>query len=143
MNALERFRSLLGVGNVLPEGEAREAYAEGLKLACTKADRESVEFWRERAYAQAAEIARLRTALEERLTADLPDALDRQAGQIVRKLGAWCEEQKPGRGFRAVVLADGTWRASLIECERRTASGADLADALGQIAQVASVELIG
>jgi hypothetical protein len=135
VNALQRFRSLLGMGNALPAGKPREAYALGLGLAT------SDDVWRRRAYANAAEILRLQRFIAERLEGQQPDAADRQAGQILRNLEAWCNQKKPGRGFRASVRADGTWSASLIECERRSASGEDLADALGQIAQTASYEL--
>lgn len=99
------------------------------------------EAWRERAYANAAEVMRLQRLLAAMVEAQQASDADRQAGQILRKLEAWCNQKKPGPGFRAVVKADGTWEASLIECERRTMRGADLADALGQIAQTASSEL--
>lgn len=138
MNAIQRFRALLGMGNALPAGAPREAYAMGLKMATSDAQS---GVWRRRAYEQASEVLRLQRFIADRLEAAQPDAHDRQAGQILRKLEAWCNEKKPGRGFRAVVKADGTWQASLIECERRTMSGADLSDALGQIAQTASCDL--
>jgi hypothetical protein len=138
VNALQKVRALLGAGNALPEGEPRRAYELGLTMAAADPP-EPPTNWQELAYAHGREVARLRTALAGQLTKSLPDLLDKQAGGILRNLEAWCSA-KPGRGFRVSVGADGRWSASLIECERRTAQGENLADALGQIAQVASYE---
>lgn len=135
---MQRFRSLIGVGNALPAGESREAYAAGLAVACADPEPEP-ENWQALAYSHAREVARLRAALAEHVRS-APTTVDKQAGAILRNLEAWCSD-KPGRGFRAVRASDGSWRASLIECERRTANGENLADALGQIATVASYEL--
>ena len=68
----------------------------------------------------------------------LPDPAS-QALAILSSLERWCIAG-PARGFR-VARVDGRWQASLIEVDRRTAGGESLTDALGQVAQVAALEV--
>jgi hypothetical protein len=69
-----------------------------------------------------------------------PDPIDpaAQALAILKSLEAWCSAA-PARGFRCARV-DGRWQATLLEIERRASSGDSLADALSQIATVASLE---
>jgi hypothetical protein len=62
-----------------------------------------------------------------------------QALAILTSLERWCLAGA-ARGFR-VARVDGRWQAVLIEVDRRTAGGDDLADALAQLAQVAISEV--